>query len=153
MQVHHKNSHRNPKAHQIHAGPMYAQDNANHSYSKESSSDESFYLQLQAQSNHAEGKQIPNPVHPIMNLAYCLKLHHTRNMYLQAQLDTCANVNLMAASIYQLVFKDLEMKKIKPCKMQISTYTAETQNRRIVHIQCCPPRHQEIGPSNILCSQ
>ena len=47
---------RNPKVHQLHAGPMYAQDSANHSYSKESSSDESFCLQLQAQSNHAEGK-------------------------------------------------------------------------------------------------
>ena len=83
-QVHHKNSHRNPKVHQLHAGPMYAQDSTNHSYSKESSSDESFCLQLQTQSNHAEGKQIPNPVHLIMNLAYCLKLHHTRNMYFWA---------------------------------------------------------------------
>ena len=32
----------------------------------------------------------------------------------------------MPASIYQLVFKDLEMKRIKPCKMQVSTYTADT---------------------------
>ena len=32
----------------------------------------------------------------------------------------------MLASVYQLVFKDLEMRKIKPCKMQISTYTADT---------------------------
>ena len=32
----------------------------------------------------------------------------------------------MPASVYQLVFKDLEMRKIKPCKMQISTYTADT---------------------------
>ena len=38
-QVHHRNSHRNPKAHQLHAGPMYAQDSANHCYSEESSSD------------------------------------------------------------------------------------------------------------------
>ena len=83
-QVHHKNSHRNPKAHQLHAGPMYTLDSANHSYSEESSSDESFCLQLQAQSNHAEGKQIPNPVHLTKNLAYHLKLHHTRNVYLQA---------------------------------------------------------------------
>ena len=52
-QVHHKNSRRNPKVHQLHAGPTYAQDSANHSYSEESSSDESFCLQLQAQSNHA----------------------------------------------------------------------------------------------------
>ena len=89
-------------------------------------SNESFCLQLQIQSNHAEGKQIPNPVCLIPNLAYWLKSHHTRNMCLQAWLDTCADVNVMLASVYQLVFKDLEMKQIKPCQMQISTYTADT---------------------------
>ena len=47
-------------------------------------------------------------------------------MYFCAQLDTGADVNIMQASMYQLVFKDLEMKKIKLCKMQISTYTADT---------------------------
>ena len=47
-------------------------------------------------------------------------------MYLQAWLDTCTDVNIMPASVYQLIFKDLEMKSIKPCKMQISTYTADT---------------------------
>ena len=41
-QVHHKNSCRNPKVHQLHAGPMYAQDSANHCHSKASSSEESF---------------------------------------------------------------------------------------------------------------
>ena len=125
-QVHHKNSCRNPKAHQLHAGPMYTQDCSNYCLSKESSSDESFCLQLRVQSNHAEGKQIPNPVHLIIDLAYHLKPHHTRNMYLQAWLDTFADVNIMPASIFWLVFKDLEMRKIKPCKMQISTYTADT---------------------------
>ena len=35
-------------------------------------------------------------------------------------------INTMPASVYQLLFKDLEMKKIQPCKMQISTYTADT---------------------------
>ena len=105
---------------------MYVQDSANHSYSEESSSDESFCLQLQVQSHHAEGKQIPNPVHLIMNLAYHLKLHHTRNMYLQAWLDICADMNIMPASVYQLLFKDLEMKKIKLWKMQTSTYTADS---------------------------
>ena len=52
-QAHHKNSHRNPKVHQLHAGPMYVQDSSNHSYSEESSSDEFFCLPLQVQSNHA----------------------------------------------------------------------------------------------------
>ena len=114
-----------PKAHQLHPGPMYAQYGSNHSHSEESSSDEFFCLQLQVQSNHTEGKQIPHPVHLIMNLAYHLKLHHTRNMYLWAWLDTCADMNIMLASAYWLVFKDPEMRKIKPCKMQISTYTAD----------------------------
>ena len=35
-------------------------------------------------------------------------------------------MNIMPTSVYQLLFKDLEMKKIKPCKMQISTYAADT---------------------------
>ena len=47
-------------------------------------------------------------------------------MYLQAQLDRCADMNIMPTSIYQLLFKDPEMKKIKPCKMKISMYTADT---------------------------
>ena len=67
-----------------------------------------------------------NPVSLIMNLAYWLKPHHTRNMYLWAWLDTCTDMNIMPASVYQLVFKDPEMKKLQPCKMQISTYTAHT---------------------------
>ena len=36
------------------------------------------------------------------------------------------NMNIMPASIYQLLFKDPEMKKIKLCKMHISTYTTDT---------------------------
>ena len=43
-QVHHKNSCRKPKVHQLHASPMYAQDSYNYSQSEESSSDESFCL-------------------------------------------------------------------------------------------------------------
>ena len=31
----------------------------------------------------------------------------------------------MPASVYQLVFNDPEMKKIKPCKMQISAFTTD----------------------------
>ena len=47
-------------------------------------------------------------------------------MYLQARLDTCADVNFMLASVYHLIFKDPEVKKTTPCKMQIGTYTADT---------------------------
>ena len=87
--LHYKNNHRNPKAHQLHAGPMYPQDSSNLSHYEDSSSVESFCLQLQVQSNHAEGKQIPNTVHLKTNLAYHSKPHHTWNMYLRAHLDTC----------------------------------------------------------------
>ena len=37
----------------------------------------------------------------------------------------CPDVNIMPANVYQLLFKYLEMKKITPCKLQISTYTAD----------------------------
>ena len=153
-QVHHKNSCRNAKVHQLHASPMYAQDSFNYSQSTESSSDEPFFLQLQVQSNQAEGKQIPNPIHLKMNLVYCLKLHCTRNMYLQAWLDPCADVNIMPASAYQLVFKDLEMRKIKPCTMKNITYTADT----VKIIGSCPfcivhPDAKKLVPVTFLCSQ
>ena len=38
----------------------------------------------------------------------------------------CVDVNIMPGSVYHLVFKDPEMKKLAPCKLQISTYTADT---------------------------
>ena len=61
---------------------IYSQDSSSHRHSEASSSNESFCLQLQIQSDHAKGKQIQNPVHLITNLAYQLKPHNTRNMYL-----------------------------------------------------------------------
>ena len=53
-----------------------------------------------------------------------LKLHHTRNQYLRARLNTCADVNIMPARVYRLVFKDL--KKLAPSTMEIGTYTTDT---------------------------
>ena len=32
----------------------------------------------------------------------------------------------MLTSVYHLAFKDPEMKKLAPCKLQIHTYTADT---------------------------
>ena len=46
-------------------------------------------------------------------------------MYLRARLDTCADVNLMPASMYQLIFKDPQMKKLTPSNLQIGTYTTD----------------------------
>ena len=40
--------------------------------------------------------------------------------------DTCADVNLMPASMYQLVFNDAKMQKLAPSKLQVGTYTTDT---------------------------
>ena len=55
-----------------------------------------------------------------------MKPHHTRNLYLRARLDTCADVNLMPASVYKLVFQDPNIKKLAPSSLEIGTYTTDT---------------------------
>ena len=57
------------------------------------------------------------------NLAYHLQEYHQRNQYLQARLDTCADVNLMPMAVYCLMFKDPSLKKLTPSNMEIETYT------------------------------
>ena len=47
-------------------------------------------------------------------------------MYLRARLDTCADMNIMPASVYKLVFRDPNLEKLAPNKMQIGTYTNDT---------------------------
>ena len=91
-----------------------------------SSSDDSFCLQVKIQCDQSDCKKIPTPSHLITNLAYRLKHHDTRNQYLRARLDTCTDVNIMPASVYKLVFKDLELKKIAPSTLAIGTYTTDT---------------------------
>ena len=47
-------------------------------------------------------------------------------MYLRVRLDTCTDVNIMPASVYKLVFRDPNLEKLAPNKMQIGTYTNDT---------------------------
>ena len=90
---------------------------------EESSSDESFCLQMKVQKTHLTNLQLPKPVHLMTNLAYHLKMHHRRNQYLCARLDMCADNNLMLVAIYQLMFKDPSLKKLTPSNLKIETYT------------------------------
>ena len=53
-------------------------------------------------------------------------MHENRNLYLRARLDTCADVNIMPASVYKLVFHDPNLDKVTPNKLQIGTYTNDT---------------------------
>ena len=62
----------------------------------------------------------------ITYLAYRLKQHENRNLYLTARLDTCVGVNIMPALVYKLVFIDPNLKKLVPSKLQIGTYTTDT---------------------------
>ena len=71
-------------------------------------------------------QRIPRPTHLITNLAYRLKPHHTRNLYLRTRLDTCADVNIKPVSVYRLVFQDPNMKKLAPSNLEIGSYTTHT---------------------------
>ena len=89
------------------------------------SSNESFSLQVNIQCTQTNTK-FPTPHHLITNLAFRLMPHHKRNQYLRARLDTCADVNIMLASVYKLVFKDPDCRKLAPSKLEIGTYTSDT---------------------------
>ena len=69
--------------------------------------------------------RFPPPYHLITNLAYRLRPHHKRNQYLRARLDTCVDVNIMPVSVYKLVFKDPDCKKLAPSKLEIGTYNTD----------------------------
>ena len=92
----------------------------------DSSSEDSFCLQVKSKPIQANLQRIHRPTHLINHLAYRLKPHHTRNFYLGARLDTCVDVNIMPPSVYQLVFEDPCMKKLAPSSLEIGTYTTYT---------------------------
>ena len=61
---------RKPKAHQLQAGALYAQDSAICNPAEDSSSEDSFYLQLKIQCTKEGIKKIPPAAHLITSLAY-----------------------------------------------------------------------------------
>ena len=105
--------------HQLQAGTVYAKESARCDHSEEdNTSEDSFCLQVKIKCTQADRQKVPRPIHLITNLAYRLKPHHTRNLYVRALSDTCVNVNLMAASVYKLVFKDPNMQKLAPRNLE-----------------------------------
>ena len=118
---------RRPKAHQLQAGAVYVKGGASYDHSDEDSTrEDSFCLQVKIKHKQDKEQKVPRPTHLITNLAYRLKPHHTRNLYLRGSHDTCIDVNLMSASMYQLVFNDAKMQKLAPSKLQVGTYTTDT---------------------------
>ena len=96
------------------AGPIHAHD----SDEEADNLDDSFCLQLKIQCVQAHHKKTQKPVCLITNLAYSLKQCEN-----PAKLDTCADVNIMPASVYKLVFRDPNFEKLATNKKQIGTYT------------------------------
>ena len=92
----------------------------------DSTSEDSFCLQIKIKQKQDKEQRVPKATHLITNLACRLQPHHHRNLYLRARLDTCADVNLMPASMYQLVFKDPKMQKLTPSNLQVGTYTTDS---------------------------
>ena len=93
---------------------------------EDSTSEDSFCLQVKIKCTLDMKQEVPRPKHLITNLACRLKPHHTRNLYLRARLDTCVDMNLMPDSVYKLVFNDSKMQKLAPSNLQLETYTTET---------------------------
>ena len=109
------------KVHQLQVTTVYAKNSVIcHQSEEDSWSKDSFFLQVKIKCTQANLQRIPRPVHLIINLAYRLKPHHTRNLYLRVRLDTCVDVNLMPASVYKLMFQDPNMKKLNNCSHNIS---------------------------------
>ena len=111
-----------PNAHQLTAGTIQAYD----SQSESESSDNSFCLQLQIKCVQAQNKIDKKPTCLITNLPYRLKQHENMNLCLRARLDTCADVNIMPALVYKLVFCDPNLEKLTPNKLHIGTYSNDT---------------------------
>ena len=78
---------------------------------------------MKIQKTQVTNQQVPKLIYLMTNLAYHLQLHHKRNQYLWAQLDTCADVNLMPMAVYCLMFKDPGLRKLTPSNMEIEIYT------------------------------
>ena len=114
---------RKPKAHQLCTGALYTHQDGYNNVSDESHTDKSFCLQMKVQKTQFSHPQVPKPVYLMANLVYHLQMHHKQNQHLHARLDMCADVNLMLVAVYQLMFKDPNLKKLTPSTMEIETYT------------------------------
>ena len=123
QQSHYK--HRQPKAHQIQADEMY--DNVHTHASEDSSSNNSFCLQVKMKCKQDGAKKVPRPIHLITNIVYRLKQYHARNQYLRARIDTCADVNLMPVSVYRSLYHDHDLKKLTPSTLKTGTYMTDVQ--------------------------
>ena len=94
----------------------------------DSTSDDSFVLyQVKAVVNQTKSK-VPKKTHLIANLPYRIKQHQGHHKYLRVCLDTCADVNIMPRSVYQMMFNDPEVKHLADNDISLGVYTDHQVN-------------------------
>ena len=114
---------RSPKAYQLTSGRLSTQNDSICSHSSDnSSSDESFCLQMKVQTIQANTNG-PASKHLFTNLEFKVKPHKNKSKFPWARIDTCAGVNIMPVSIYKYLFKDPDCAKIVLSDLQLGTYT------------------------------
>ena len=97
------------------------------------SNDESFCLQMKLQAKQANTNVLALQ-HLLINLEVKVKPHKkNKTKFLHARLDTCADVNIMPCSIYQLLLKDPDCIKLSPSDLELGTYT----NNKVKLIGAC----------------
>ena len=95
---------------------------------EDSTSDDSFVLyQVKAVINQAKSK-VPKKTHLIANVPYQIKQHQAHHKYLRVRLDTCADVNIMPRSVYQMMFNDPEVKHLADNDISLGVYTDHQVN-------------------------
>ena len=105
-----------------------AEEIENHSASEtdeDSYSDDSFILhQMKAEINLSQAKsKMPKKTHLIANIPYRIKQHQSHHKYLRVWLDTCADVNIMPRSVYQMMFNDPKVKQLASNDISLGVYT------------------------------
>ena len=79
-------------------------------------------MKAEIKSSQAKNK-IPKKTHLIANIPYRIKQCQSHHKYLRVWLDTCADVNIMPRSVYQMMFSDLEVKQLAPNDISLGVYT------------------------------
>ena len=110
-------------AYQITAEEM--ENNSESEIDEDPYSDDSFILyQMRAKINMSTTqRRVPKKTHLIANLPYRLKQYQTHHKYLRVWLDTCADVNIMPKSVYQMMFNDPEVQQLAPNDISLGVYT------------------------------
>ena len=121
------------KAHQIRIDQVYVPDKLICSQSDDNTSrDESFCLQMKLQAKQSD-TDVPTPQHLFTNLEVKVKPHKNKTKFLLARLDTCAGVNIMPYSVYQILLKDSDYTTLALSDLQLGTYS----NNKVKIIGAC----------------